>query len=173
MAVLAVFTYSGSRRGAIRELLLMLGTIAGILVNTRWGNTLWEVINQQAMQGPLGHELVKAEMVPTATFALFVVIVAVSYIAGQLIPIGGGGLGGGLFGMVNGYLILSQIVPLLPPKLPVPLLEEAQTVATASTGATTLLSELKQMQQQLGLDPALIILGFVAVTILWIATRLR
>ncbi len=192
IVLLTFFGYLGWQRGVAREVIVTVSIFLAYLVRTdRLGeviigliNSLWFVVavafkarfslEQMMVLARSGEirPLIPEERYAAVLFILFFMVLFLGYKVSTTVPARPSPLGF-LIGMVNGYLIGAIVLPLLPRSLPV-LLPGGRLSEEQREEAVKVMQEgVRQLGEVLGVEPVYLIMGLIALFLVWAALELR
>ncbi len=192
LLLLAVFGYLGWRRGLAREV-AVLGAIflaqlvrssslgpkvinyinniylmVSIAIRARFSLTrIMEIVSQENLT-----PLIPPERTEAALFILFFLILFLGYAVGRFLPVQPSPMAI-VVGMLNGYLIGSTVLPLLPRTLPATLPGQQIPEPQREEAARVMSEGMRQLSDLLGIQPVHVLLLVVAVFLIWAVLELR
>lgn len=194
LVLLLVFGYIGWRRGLVRELIVFFAILFGQLIRSSdMGPGLVDTINrtwalfklgissgfspdkmmQRANQLTQMKPLIPPERQEAFLFLMFIGIIFLGYYMGRYVSSSHPSPISMLMGMINGYLIGSLVLPLLPRQLPTALPGQKLSEAQRKQAQEFMHQGIQQLSQVLGIEPAYLVLLIVGLLILWAAWELR
>ena len=192
--LLLVFGYMGWRRGLVRELIVFFAILFGQLIRSSdVGPGLVNAINRTWALFKLGissgfspqkmmaradqlkqmKPFIPPERQEAFLFLLFIGIIFLGYYLGRYVSSSRPSPIYMLMGMVNGYLIGSLVLPLLPRQLPTALPGQELSEPQRKQAQEFLHRGIQQLSQVLGIEPAYLVLLIVGLLIIWAALELR
>ncbi len=192
--LLLVFGYMGWRRGLVRELIVFFAILFGQLIRSSdVGPGLVNAINRTWALFKLGissgfspqkmmaradqlkqmKPFIPPERQEAFLFLLFIGIIFLGYYLGRYVSSSRPSPISMLMGMVNGYLIGSLVLPLLPRQLPTALPGQELSEPQRKQAQEFLHRGIQQLSQVLGIEPAYLVLLIVGLLIIWAALELR